>query len=191
VVVTGIHGEAGNGKMALFGSSNGVIVVNQDGTAKLIPYAAPLTSTSGNWLGTLVGNKKTPFFYGSAGKLGIFKVDVAKNEVSPVFEAANVASIKVSDDGTNLIALLNDGSLKVFNTTTNKETATYQGNLPVTTTGAVEGSIRPAIQVTSKHVLRSNPKTGEVEAFDLNTLTSKYKFNVGGQPFSMTLAGSL
>jgi hypothetical protein len=73
VTVTGIHGEASNGKVALFGSTNGVIAVNQDGTARLIPYPASLTNTSGNWLGTIAGNKKTPFFLRYCGKARCFQ----------------------------------------------------------------------------------------------------------------------
>jgi DNA-binding beta-propeller fold protein YncE len=131
--------------------------------------------------------KKHLFFYGTAGKQGVFKVDHIKNEVSLLFAADNVGGIEVTQDGSKLVVFQLNGSIKVFSTATNTEIATLQGDFAPLATGA----IRPIIRVTNKHVLRSNPETGEVEAFDLNTLASKFKFNLGGKPFSMSVAGAL
>jgi WD40 repeat protein len=102
-VVTGIHGDASNGKYAIFGGMEGVLAASKNKELFLIPNNAGLNAGSGNWLGTIKSHDKSDVFYGSARNLGIFRVDPISKTISNVYAGNDVASYFFSSDGSKLI----------------------------------------------------------------------------------------
>ncbi|MEP2348165.1 MAG: hypothetical protein ABJH96_10280 [Algoriphagus sp.] len=102
-VVSGIHGDASNGKYALFGGMEGVLVASKTKELFLIPNAAGLDSGPGNWLGSLKSNDKSDIFYGSAGKKGIFKIDPVAKSITNVYVGDDVAAYFFDANGSKLI----------------------------------------------------------------------------------------
>ncbi|MFC4872466.1 hypothetical protein [Negadavirga shengliensis] len=125
VKVTGIHGDASNGKYALFGGTEGVIVASQDNTLKLIPNVSPLDPSSGNWMGTLRGHDQLEVFYGLARNHGVFKIDPEAETIQSIYSGDDVHAYLISADGGHLVVQRTDGNVKVFNARTGVELGSH------------------------------------------------------------------
>lgn len=121
IKVTGIHGDASNGKYALFGGTEGIIVASQDNTLKLIPNPSPLNPASGNWMGTIRGHDQLEVFYGFARNHGIFKVDPETEIIENIYSGDDVHGYMISPDGKHLVVQRTNGNVKVYQAETGVE----------------------------------------------------------------------
>ncbi|UZD23214.1 hypothetical protein PBT90_07405 [Algoriphagus halophytocola] len=102
-VVSGIHGDASNGKYALFGGMEGVLVASKEKELFLIPNSDGLNPESGNWLGSLKAHDKSEVFYGSSGNKGVFKIDPVAKSITNVYSGDDVVSYFFNEDGSKFI----------------------------------------------------------------------------------------
>lgn len=121
VTVTGIHGDAFNGNFGVFGSTDGIILVNTQNQIELIPNIAPLTDGSGNWMGTVHGHDNSPVFFGRSRNFGLFKIDPIAKTIQSVLPESTIAGSMFSSDGKYYIVRLSDNLIKVYDGTTGAE----------------------------------------------------------------------
>ncbi|MCH7401525.1 hypothetical protein ACFOUP_13845 [Belliella kenyensis] len=143
VTVTGIHGDASNGKYAIFGAAEGVIVASDNNQIKLIPNPSPLNATSGNWMGTIKANDNINTFYGYARQQGIFEINPAMDAITPVLLSNTIKTYFLSADGGYLIVQLNDNTVKVFDTANRNEVASKS-------IASAEASVNPTAKTANE-----------------------------------------
>jgi DNA-binding beta-propeller fold protein YncE len=185
IATKGIHGDAGNGKLAAFGSPDGILIVQQNGTQSLITYP---TDFGTSWIGTVLGNKALPHFFGYVA-LGLYKIDPVAKKISLVLknENSNIHQYMLDTDGKNLYVLLTDGTLKIFDAVTaqlkkeGKITAAFTAGAPVTE--------KPYFAVSRKCVYVTDQAAAAVKMLSLNDLKEISSIPVGSKPFKLLVVG--
>jgi len=114
VEVSGIHGSANNGSYGAFGSTDGVIVVDDQDNIDLIPNAEGLNSESGNWLGTLKGHGGADVFFARSSNLGVFMVNPESKSLSNLYSGDDVLGDMFSFDGEYYLVHTADDKIRVF-----------------------------------------------------------------------------
>ena len=114
VEVGRIHGSANNGSYGAFGSTDGVIIVDDQDNIDLIPNAEGLNSESGNWLGNLKGHEHADVFFGRSRNLGVFMVDPENKSITPVYSGGDVIGDMFSFDGEYYLVHTEGGRIQVF-----------------------------------------------------------------------------
>jgi len=184
--VTGIHGNASNGKTVVFGSTDGVLVASAS-KISLIPNSGKLNNQSGNWLGSIFGDTKLNHFYGTASKLGLFRIDLTAQKITPVWETEDILSVKLIKN--NLLVLTKSGSLRLYDAQTGslrgEKTALY-----TPTAQAAEGSINPTVACSEKYLYVCVPNEGKIKVLDMN-MQLAHTFSVSGKPSNISFLGSL
>ena len=178
----GIHGNAGNGLISLFGSASGILMVTQAGVQELIPYP---TSFDKAWFGTILEAKKAEKFIGYTGAKGAFFINPTSKTVTPIFESGDIMQCKVDFEGQNLHILLHNGLLKIFNLST--------GNLIKEANVMPEvdktEKQKPTIEATKRYTYITMPKLGELYQIDNNNLSDITKIKVSATPYRLTIVG--
>ena len=116
-----IHGDASNGKVALFGATDGLIAAYDDRTIALIPNLEGMNAESGNWIGTVKGHDNLDVFYGWARAQGLFRIDPASRSMTRFYEGDDVKSFFFSEDGTYLILHKTDDEIVIYNAASGNE----------------------------------------------------------------------
>ena len=117
-----IHGNTSNGKVALFGSTDGIVVANANNEISLIPNVDTLMNAeSGNWIGTVKGHDNLDIFYGWARAQGLFRIDPASLSMTRFYEGDDVKSFFFSEDGAYLILHKTDNEIVVYNADSGSE----------------------------------------------------------------------
>ncbi len=181
VQTKGIHGNATNGKYAVFGSASGILVVESNGLQKLINHPADFGTA---WFGTILEGQGSKFIGYTAAK-GAYFIDVQTDKVTPIIENTDIMQCKVDYKGNNLLVLLHSGELHIFNLTTGmlKNKASVLGATAKTETA------KPQIEATAKYVYITSPQTGEIIQISALTLTNSTKIKVGGSPYRLVVLG--
>ncbi|MCH7410931.1 hypothetical protein MM239_16095 [Belliella sp. DSM 111904] len=184
VTVTGIHGDASNGKYAVFGATEGVVVASDNNQIKLIPNPSPLASTSGNWMGTIKANDNISTFYGYASQQGIFEINPDTEAITPVLLSNTIKTYFLSADGGYLVVQLNDNTVKVYDTANRNEiaskrltTAEASANTNAETANEWEhyrlmNEESPILTASEKFLYVLAPDKKTIEVKNLNTLNS-------------------
>lgn len=185
VATKGIHGDAGNGKLAAFGSPDGILIVQQNGTQSLIPYPADFGTS---WIGTVLGNKALPHFFGYVA-LGLYKIDPATKAISPVLknENSNIHQYMLDTDGKNLYVLLTDGTLKIFDAVTAQ--LKKEGKITAAIPAGATAAQKPYFAVSRKCVYVTDQAAGAVKMFSLHDLKEISSIPVGNKPFKVLVVG--
>lgn len=182
IATKGIHGDATDGKVTLFGSASGVLVVEQSGAQKLIPHPASFGTA---WFGTILYAPAAKKFVGYTAAMGAYLIDPAANAITPVFESKDLMQLKVDYAGKNLVALLHNGEARVYDLASN--TLLKQGNVIPET--AKDEKQKPTLVATGKYLYLTQPKTGEVLQLDASTLAVAQKIKVSGTPYRISVVG--
>ncbi|WMN07330.1 hypothetical protein QYS48_28530 [Marivirga arenosa] len=114
VEVGAIHGDASNGHHGIFGSTDGVILVNDEGEISLIENTGDLNSESGNWLGTLKGHDNSKMFFARSRNVGAFMIDPENKSMTQIYAGSDVVGDMFSFDGKYYILHTADNMLRVF-----------------------------------------------------------------------------
>ncbi|GAA4819593.1 hypothetical protein [Algivirga pacifica] len=133
VEVGRIHGDAVNGEFGVFGSTDGVILVDNQNNISLIPNTEQLNSESGNWIGTLKGHDNADVFFGRARNQGVFMIDPIAKTLTPIYEGADVVGDMFSFNGEYYIVHTSDNMLRVFDAHDGEEVASRKvemANIP-------------------------------------------------------------
>ncbi|WP_128545247.1 hypothetical protein [Larkinella soli] len=179
----GIHGDAGNGQVALFGHPEGILVVDQVGNQRNIAYPA---SIGKEWLGTVIYHEGAGTFYGFSAKAGVYRIDVAQNRITPVLESTRISAFRVDQDGKAVYALMNDGTLQSFDGRTNaalRSTKVMEAIDPA-------AKFKPDMTVSNRFIYITLPERGEVKMIHRETLEVAESLKVAGKPAKVVLIGA-
>ncbi|RNI28476.1 hypothetical protein EFA69_19845 [Rufibacter immobilis] len=177
-----IHGNATDGTNAVFGAEGGALVVTQSGQQRLIPNPAGFGEVR---LGTMLYAEGAKKFVGYSNLKGAYYIDLATNEMIPIFESTSIMQCKVDKAGRNLLLLLLDGTLKVYDLATGN--LKKEGKI-ISPTAAAE-TLKPVLEATEKFAYIALPALGEVHQVSLADLTSVSKIKVSAQPTKLVILG--
>jgi hypothetical protein len=182
VATQGIHGDAGDGQQALFGSSSGVLVVKQTGEQRLIPYPAGAGS---NWLSTIYYAKQARTFLGSRNGYGVFRIDPAAGTMSQVGSTSRFVRAALDEAGETLLVLGEDGQLTVYDAATGARRASrsLSGLLDV-------AAATPYLAASRHYVYVTNAPQGKVHMLRKEDLVDHSTFSVPGGPLRLALVGA-
>ncbi|WP_423736575.1 YncE family protein [Chitinophaga caseinilytica] len=184
IATKGIHGDAGNGKLAAFGSADGILIVSQTGEQSLIPYPSSFGTA---WIGTVLGNKALPHFFGYV-SLGLFKIDPASKQITEVLKNNNnIHQYLLDSDGKNLYVLLTDGTLKIFDAVTTQ--LKKEGKITTAIPAGATAAQKPYFAVSRRALYITDQAAGAIRMLDLATLQQTASIPVGGKPFKLIVAG--
>jgi hypothetical protein len=183
VQTRGIHGQASDGQIGLFGSASGILAVQPDGTQRLIPHPASFGTA---WFGTIYYAEVAKKFIGYTAAMGAYLIDPATGAITPILENKELMQAKPDYSGSRFVALGHDGTVRIYDLTTNQ--LLKEGKLLATPIARTETQ-KPTLVATKKFLYLTSPKTGEVEQFDATTLASVRKIKVTGTPYRLTVMG--
>lgn len=179
----GIHGDAGNGDVALFGHPEGILVVEKDGSQRIIKNPESLGQ---NWLSSIYYSEGTDSFYGYNAKAGVYRINVITNQITPVIGSDKVAIFKFDKEGSRVFALLTDGTLQAYDGITDKLITSAKVAEPID----AAASIKPDMTVSRKFVYISQPDQREIRVVSAATLTRGESLKVTGRPAKLALIGA-
>ncbi|WP_375584113.1 YncE family protein [Cyclobacterium xiamenense] len=178
----GIHGNASDGRVALFGSRDGVLMVESTGVQSLIPHPANFGTA---WLGSIYETNIANKFVGYTGSMGAYLIDVATKAVTPIIESSDLIQIKIDYAGNNLVALFHSGEVSIYDLITN----TMTKNGTILENVAKDEIQKPQIEATSRYLYITQPKAGEVWKVSINDFTKIDKIEVSSTPYRMAILG--
>lgn len=185
IATQGMHGDAGNGKLAAFGAPDGVLIVQQNGEQFLVNYPVDFGT---NWLSTLLGNKALPHFFGYAAALGLYKVDPAAKQITLVLKnESNIHQYMLDTDGKNLYVMMTDGTLKVFDAVTAQ--LKKEGRISAAIPTSAAATEKPYFGVSKKCVYVTDQASSVVKMFSLQTLQEISSIPVAGKPLKVLVVG--
>ncbi len=114
VEVEGIHGDATNGTHGVFGSTDGVILVDDANNIDLIANPEELNAERGFWIGSVNGHDNTPVFFGRATSVGSYLVDPATKSMTSVYLGDDIVGNMLSFNGDYYIVHTSDNRVRVF-----------------------------------------------------------------------------
>ncbi|AYQ32135.1 hypothetical protein [Runella sp. SP2] len=176
----GIHGNASDGKVALFGSASGILVVDQTGTQRLIPHPSDFGTA---WFGTILEGGNT--FVGYTAAMGAYVIDVTNSKITPIVLSKDIMQCKVDYAGNVLVVLLHSGEVQLYNIKTNQliKSGTI---LSATDKGETQ---KPQIEATTKYLYVTQPKTGEIIQIEIANFSNTKKVKVSGTPYRLAIVG--
>ena len=178
----GIHGDAGDGQQAVFGSASGLLVIKQTGEQRLIPYPA---SAGTNWLSTIYYAQKARTFFGSRAGYGVFRIDLSTNTLTQLGTATKLTRVALDQEGESLLVLEEDGMLTVFDAATGAVKASRSLGTLLDTKAAT-----PYLAASSRYVYVTDAPQGKVYMLDKSTLADHQTFVVPGEPLRLALVGA-
>ncbi|GGM79457.1 hypothetical protein GCM10010967_08960 [Dyadobacter beijingensis] len=178
----GIHGNATNGSISLFGSSSGILAVEPTGTQQLIPHPADFGDA---WFGSILEAKGAGKFLGYTAAKGVYLIDVASKAVTPVLASTDIMQAKVDYAGNNLAVLLHSGELRVYDLKTNS--LKISGS--VTGATAKDETQKPQLEATARYIYITQPKTGELLVVNAANLSKISKVKVSATPYRLSILG--
>ncbi|MGM9507428.1 hypothetical protein ACS5NO_06870 [Larkinella sp. GY13] len=181
IAVTSIHGDVGNGEVALFGTTNGILSVNKDGNQQLIKYPADFGT---GWLGSIVYDQSSKTFYGFGAALGVYRIDLVTNTLTPLLKTDQLHSFKISNDG-DVFAMLTDGTLKGFNAS-----GSALHDLKVVDAIAADAKVKPDFSITKRYVYVTDPVKNQIIPVLRSSFSAKPAISVPGKPYRIVVIGA-
>jgi hypothetical protein len=178
----GIHGNATNGKVSLFGSSSGILAVESNGLQRIISYPEKFGSA---WFGSILEAKGADKFIGYSAAIGAYLIDLSANTVVPIVESADIMQVKTDYAGNNLVALFLSGEVKIYDLKINsiKKSGSV---IPAVTK---EETQKPQLEATSKYLYITQPKSGELLQIYVSDFTKVKRIKVTATPYRLTILG--
>lgn len=178
----GIHGNATNGSVSLFGSASGILVVEPTGAQRLIPHPADFGDA---WFGSILEAKGANKFIGYTAAKGAYIIDLAANSVTPILASTDIMQVKVDYAGNNLVILLHSGEARIFDLKSNTFTKTGTV-IPAT---AKEETQKPQMEATSRFIYITQPKSGELLKIDATNFSRIERIKVSATPYRLSILG--
>ena len=182
VEVEGIHGDASNGIYGVFGSTDGVILVDDRGNTDLIPNPTGLSNERGKWIGTLKGHDDASNFFGRARDIGTFLINPENKTLTPLYEGDDIVGDMLSFDGQHYIVHTADNHVRVYDSSTGSmiaDRAVEMVNIPDPATGEPLNPIDdmdqmdeddPVLVASNKHLYILAPNRVNIKVLDIGTL---------------------
>ncbi|UPZ17077.1 hypothetical protein [Flavobacterium humidisoli] len=181
IATKGIHGNASDGVYAVFGSASGILVVESNGSQKLIDHPENFGTA---WFGSILETASAGKFIGYTAAKGAYLIDVVNSTVKPIIENTTIMQCKISYDHKKLAVLLHSGDFKLYNISSLQ----LEKEIKATTATATDATLKPQIAVTEKFAYITSPTTGELLQVNLSSSEIK-KTKVSSTPYMITIIG--
>ena len=188
-----LHGDAGNGHVAVFGCTGGALMVEaHDGDYEHAFIPAPAGSPDDFRLTSVWGHHGLDHFFALGSAVGLYVVepeDGVMDQLIPATEDLRPIQVALSHDGELLLVVMSDGELRM-----------YEANgldLLASTSDALTGEIdpgfwaRPHIATAPGRIFVTNSGTGEVIALDAHDLEEVGHWDISGAPTKIAFVGIL
>ncbi len=188
-----LHGDAGNGHMAVFGCTGGVLMVEaHDGQYEHAFIAAPAGSPGDFRLTSVWGYYGLDHFFALGSAVGLYVVEPEEGSMEqliPASEDLRPIQVALSHDGELLLVVMSDGELRMYEA--------HDLDLLASTSDALTGAIdpgfwaRPHIATAPDHIFITNSGEGEVIALDAHDLEEVGHWEISGAPTKIAFVGIL
>lgn len=178
----GIHGNATNGSVSLFGSSSGILVVEPSGKQRLITHPADFGDA---WFGSILEARGAGKFIGFTAAKGAYLIDIVANTVTPILASADIMQAKVDYAGNNLVTLLHSGEVRIFDLKTNS----VKKNGSVIPATAKDETQKPQMEATTRCIYITQPKSGELLRINADDLSRVEKIKISATPYRLSVLG--
>ncbi len=189
----GLHGDASNGHMAVFGCIGGVLFLEaHDGEYEGGFIAAPQGEPEDFRLTSVWGYAGLDHFFALGSAVGLYVVepeDGAMEQLIPATENLNPINVAISHDGKALLVMMSDGELRMYDAHDLDLAAAASGFLA----GPVETGFwaRPHIATAPDAVFVTDSTGGRVWQLDAHDLEVITHWDVAGNPVKVAYVGIL
>ena len=188
-----LHGDAGNGHMAVFGCTGGVLVVEaHDGEFHDDFIAAPAGSPEDFRLGTVWGSPGSDHFYALGSEVGLYIVEPEEGvmeQVVPVTGDLRPIQVGYNAAEEALIVVMSDGEIRMYDT--------HDGDIVATNSGALNTPVetgfwaRPHVAFAPGAIFVTDSVGGQVLQLDDHDLEIVDAWEVAGTPVKVAFVGIL
>ncbi|WP_282085081.1 hypothetical protein [Aquimarina algiphila] len=201
VEVSGIHGDAVNGDYGVFGSTDGIILVDTDSNINLIANAEGLNAESGNWLGTVKGHDNSNLFFGRSRNLGVFKIDPLAKSLESIYLGEDVANTMFSFDGAYFLVHTNENKIIVFDAQNGNEITQRNieiANIPELSSKREDSEIQilqkmeepsPVLVCSNKFLYVLAPNRTQIKVLKIENLSHVHTIELNSPVLSMMKNG--
>ena len=188
-----LHGDAGNGHIAVFGCTGGVLAVEaHDGDYDHVFIPGPSGSPQDFRLTSVFGYPDLHHFFALSSSEGLYIVepeDGVMEQFIPASDDLMPIQVAFSYDGELLLVLMSDGELRSYDA--------HDGDLLESASGFLSDEIdpgfwaRPHIATAPGHIFITDSAAGEVIALDADHLEVVDHWDVDGKPTKIAFVGIL
>ncbi|MGS0525901.1 hypothetical protein ACU8V7_12630 [Zobellia nedashkovskayae] len=180
IEVESIHGVAVNGDYGVFGSTDGIILVDTETNIDLIENIEGLNADSGNWLASIKGHDESDHFFARAGNLGVFMIDPETKELANIYSGDDVTGDLFNFDGHYYILYTSDNTIHVFDAETGTELISRTveiANIPelantteASNANALDEDLSPVIVSSDKFLYVLAPNRVQIKVLQIENL---------------------
>ena len=188
-----LHGDAGNGHMAVFGCTGGVLMVEaHDGHFEDAFIPGPEGSPDDFRLTSVWGHYGLDHFFALGSAVGLYVVapeEGSMEQLIPATEDLRPIQVAISHDGELLLVVMSDGEVRLYEA--------HDLDLLASTSDALTGEIdpgfwaRPHVATAPGHIFITNSGAGEVIALDAHDLEEVSHWEISGTPTKIAFVGIL
>ncbi len=188
-----LHGDAGNGHMAVFGCTGGVLMVEaHDGHYEDAFIPAPAGSPDDFRLTSVWGYYGLDHFFALGSAVGLYVVEPeegAMEQLIPASEDLRPIQVALSHDGELLIVIMSDGEVRLYEA--------HDLDLLASSSDVLGDEIdpsfwaRPHVATAPGRIFITDSAAGEVIALDAHDLEEAGHWEVAGKPTKIAFVGIL
>lgn len=182
MAVNRLHGNATDGKNALFGVEGGILVVEDNGEQRIIPNPDGFGDVR---IGTVLEAAGVNKFIGFVAAKGAYFIDIVANKITPIVATADIFQCKIDYTGRNMILLGVDGTVSVYDL--NSGSKKVQAKIMDAINAA--DTFKPALEATTKYIYAVMPSTGELWQISTEDLANIKKIPVSAKPSRLAILG--
>jgi len=179
----GIHGNATDGDVAVFGSASGILVVKNDGTQKLIKHPSDFGTA---WFGTIL-QSEAPLnkFIGFTAAKGAYFINAYDTTTTPIVQSTDIMQCKIDYSGNKLIVLMHSGEVQVYNLANN----TLISKSNIITATARDDKQKSQMVATDRFIYVTDVRNGALLSFEINNLSKRKSTVISRTPWRIALVG--
>ena len=186
-----LHGDAGNGHMAVFGCTGGVLAVEADhGEYEHLFIPAPAGEPEDFRLTSVWGAYGLDHFFALGSAVGLYMIepeDGFMEQLIPATEGSSPIQVALSQDGEELVVVMSDGEIRLYDGHDGDLVAT---NSEVLTTPVETGFwARPHVALTHGAIFVTDSVGGQVLQLDSHDLDEVDHWDVAGTPVKIAFVG--
>ena len=187
----GLHGDAGNGHVAVFGCVGGVLVLEEhDGHFHDDFIGPPAGSPEEFRIGSVYGHPALDHFFAQGGAVGLYVVEPEESSMEQLIastEELRPINVAISHDGEALLVVMSDGELRMYDAHDLDLLASADDFL----TEPVETGFwaRPHVATAPGAIFITDSLGGEVLQLDGHDLEIVNHWDVDGNPTKIAFVG--
>lgn len=188
-----LHGDAGNGHMAVFGCTGGVLMVEaHDGEYEHAFIAAPAGSPDDFRLTSVWGYSGLDHFFALGSAVGLYVVEPEEGSMEQLIDASEdlrPIQVATSHDGELLVVIMSDGEVRLYEA--------HDLDLLAASSDILGDEVdpgfwaRPHVATAPGHIFITNSGEGEVIALDAHDLEEVNHWEISGAPTKIAFVGIL